>query len=233
MEGIPAVLRNEIGVCAIPVHLTAREHPPERPAARPPLVLCLWRFAYGGSPLGLNCIDIQRPSTQSLGQALSSAAPPGAATQALVGWAPREPWRSSVRTSWSVQFARVTLHKERDDSQQPPSLLSPLPAPLRRLQYTEFAAVDAGARFKQVSATCGLLLGWAQEAADHPLHPTGSSQTGTDCPPPCQRRLQGIGFAGKGAPKALQGWADKDDDDVIARNRRLFGGDRGRQVTCL
>ncbi|PRW61353.1 hypothetical protein C2E21_0575 [Chlorella sorokiniana] len=54
--------------------------------------------------------------------------------------------------------------------------------------YTEFAAVDADARFKQ-----------------------------------------GIGFAGRGAPRELQGWADKDDDDVIARNRRLFGGDRGRQ----
>ncbi len=49
--------------------------------------------------------------------------------------------------------------------------------------------------------------------------------------PPCPPLLpQGIGFAGRGARAELQGWADKDDDDVIARNRRLFGGDRGRQV---
>lgn len=40
------------------------------------------------------------------------------------------------------------------------------------------------------------------------------------------RVKQGLGFAGRGvAAPALKGWAEKDDDDVIARNRRMrYGG---------
>lgn len=39
------------------------------------------------------------------------------------------------------------------------------------------------------------------------------------------RVKQGLGFAGRGVASALKGWAEQDDDDVIARNRRLrYGG---------
>lgn len=108
--------------------------------------------------------------------------------------------------------------------------------------YTEFAAVDAGARFKQ--ARGGLILRGTEvhtpreQQAGRGLytaaHRYGVWDQGVMQPPATATRplpaLQGIGFAGRGAPRELQGWVDKDDDDVIARNRRLFGGDRGQQV---
>ena len=45
------------------------------------------------------------------------------------------------------------------------------------------------------------------------------------------RRLQGLGFAGRGVQSGLATWAG-DDDDVIARNRRLYGTSHKVRARC-